>query len=175
MFTVRPGACLHARAKGKHLLGLGVDCPSGGDGAWTWRFRVCLGSVCTVFVSVVSCLFLCVRFGHHHHHLSGNISASSRCGGPVSPHHIPCQWLMPSRVGGSQCLGVQVCTGSLLVAAWWGLAPVARSGPFRGTESPQISGFWAGDSVCSGIASGRWSLRACHRRSQRTMDETHGT
>ncbi|XP_013767335.1 uncharacterized protein LOC106456263 [Pundamilia nyererei] len=50
--------------------------------------------------------------------------------GPVSPHHIPCQWLMPSRVGGSRCLGAQVCTGSLLVAAWWGLAPVAQSGYF---------------------------------------------
>ncbi|XP_065327719.1 ADP-ribosyl cyclase/cyclic ADP-ribose hydrolase 1-like [Pelmatolapia mariae] len=36
-------------------------------------------------------------------------------------------------VGGSCCLGLgaRVCTGSLPVAAWWGLAPMAQSDPFR--------------------------------------------
>lgn len=39
--------------------------------------------------------------------------------------------------------GSQVCTGSLLVAVWRGLAPMSQSGPFRGEEKPRISGLWA--------------------------------
>lgn len=114
MFTVRSGACLHARAKGKHLFGLGVDCPSGGDGAWTWGFRVCFGSVCTVFVSVVSCLFLCVRLGHHHHQ-TGNISASSRCGGLSPPTTFPASGWCPHA---SVVLGVWVLR-CVLAHSWW--------------------------------------------------------
>ncbi|KAL3991777.1 disabled-like isoform proiein [Sarotherodon galilaeus] len=52
-----------------------------------------------------------------------------------SPHSLPVvdalrRWC----VGGSWCLGLgaHVCTGSLLVADWRGLAPVAWLGPFRG-------------------------------------------
>lgn len=28
-----------------HLMGLWVDCPSGGIGVWTWEYSVCMGSV----------------------------------------------------------------------------------------------------------------------------------
>lgn len=33
------------QSEGEHLLGLGANCPYGGVGAWTWEYRVFMGSV----------------------------------------------------------------------------------------------------------------------------------
>lgn len=61
------------------------------------------------------------------------------------PHSLPlADALWRQCVGGSRCarLGAQVCTGTLPVAARWGLAPMARPGPLQRVEGPRLSGLW---------------------------------
>lgn len=71
--------------------------------------------------------------------------------GPISPHHAPCCWLMPSTVGALVVLSIRGCLAG----------PGARGsvGPFPGAGGPSDPGHLG--SVCSGTAGVAAAGRSC--------------
>lgn len=78
--------------------------------------------------------------------------------GPISPWHIPCQWLLPPSAGALVLLGIWVwMLGSVLACSWWLLG---------GTWAPWICLLLVGVGVSLGLGLGllrcsQWSLWAC--------------
>lgn len=81
-----------------------------------------------------------------------------RVWGPISPWHIPCQWLLPPSAGALVLLGIWVwMLGSVLACSWWLLG---------GTWAPWICLLLVGVGVSLGLGLGllrcsQWSLWAC--------------
>ncbi|MEQ2312963.1 hypothetical protein AMECASPLE_036764 [Ameca splendens] len=83
----------------------------------------------------------------------GSSYAPHQMWGIFPPHLTTCRWLVSAQrcVGGSPCpgLGALVCAGSLLVAAWQGMGPLALSGLCWGWCAPGswVSGSMAGSGL----------------------------